>query len=87
MTSIELNIEFTSLGETTETEAKVFAAEVQRRIESEYPDASVIVGIDFRGFGGLFVNADSYEEQDLIADRVYSIKDYVWEKGVWHNAS
>ncbi|ELF4293450.1 hypothetical protein RNF80_003008 [Salmonella enterica] len=87
MTTIELNIEFSSLGETTEEVAKIFAAEVQQRIESEYPDASVSVGIDVRGFGGLSVIADSCEEQDEIIERVNFIERNVWEFGDWHNAA
>ncbi|EEM6324562.1 hypothetical protein C9H16_24405 [Salmonella enterica] len=87
MITIELNIEFSSLGETTEAAAKVFAAEVKQRLESEYPDASVSVDIDIRGFGGLHVIADSCEEQDEIIERVNDIERYVWEKGSWHNAA
>ncbi|EGC1289505.1 hypothetical protein H8526_003594 [Salmonella enterica] len=87
MTTIELNIEFSSLGETTEAVAKVFAAEVQQRIESYYPDASVSVGIDVRGFGDLSVIADSCEEQDEIIERVNYIERDVWENGDWHNAA
>lgn len=87
MITIELNIEFSSLGETTEAEANVFAAEVKQRIESEYPDASVSVGIDVRGFGGLSVNADSVDEQDSIIECVNYIERDVWENGAWHNAA
>ncbi|EGN5550300.1 hypothetical protein ISI31_000961 [Salmonella enterica] len=87
MITIELNIEFSSLGETTEAEANVFAAEVKQRIESEYPDASVSVGIDVRGFGDLFVIADSCELQDEIIERVNFIERNVWEFGDWHNAA
>ncbi|EEE7366016.1 DinI-like family protein [Salmonella enterica subsp. enterica serovar Berta] len=87
MTTIKLDIEFSSLGETTEALAKVFAAEIQQRIESEYPDASVNVGIDIRGFGGLSVIADSCEEQDEIIEQVNYIKRDVWENGDWHNAA
>ncbi|EHQ4621195.1 hypothetical protein KQ096_003815 [Salmonella enterica] len=82
MTTIKLDIEFSSLGETTEAVAKVFAVEVQQRIESEYPDASVSVGIDIRGFGGL-----SVDEQDSIIECVNYIERDVWENGAWHNAS
>ncbi|EEF9468818.1 hypothetical protein IQ508_000769 [Salmonella enterica] len=87
MTTIKLDIEFSSLGETTEAVAKVFAAEIQQRIESEYPDASVSVGIDIRGFGGLSVDADSVDEQDSIIECVNYIERDVWENGAWHNAS
>ncbi|MKU01386.1 hypothetical protein DVF89_07660 [Salmonella enterica subsp. enterica] len=87
MTSIKLDIEFSSMGETTEEQAQVFAAEVKQRIESEYPDASVSVGIDIRGPGELYVIADSSEEQDSIIDRVNYIENDVWERGNWHNAS
>ncbi|EPD4814833.1 hypothetical protein ACSAK4_000914 [Salmonella enterica subsp. enterica serovar Newport] len=87
MTSIKLDIEFSSMGETTESQAQVFAAEVKSRIESEYPDASVSVGIDIRGPGELCVIADSSEEQDSIIDRVNYIENDVWERGNWHNAS
>ncbi|ENU2135446.1 hypothetical protein ACE60T_005897 [Salmonella enterica] len=87
MTTIKLNIEFSSLGETTESQAKVFAAEIRQRIESEYPDASVSVCIDTRGFGGVSVIADSCELQDEITERVNDIERDVWENGVWHNAA
>ncbi|EBD5994274.1 hypothetical protein CU954_25675 [Salmonella enterica] len=87
MTTIKLDIEFNSLGETTEVEANVFAAEIQQRIEYEYPDASVSVGIDVRGFGGLSVNADSVDEQDSIIECVNFIQRDVWENGAWHNAA
>ncbi|ECG5640445.1 hypothetical protein E1K64_01490 [Salmonella enterica subsp. enterica serovar Poona] len=87
MISIKLDIEFSSMGETTESAAKVFAAEVQQRIESEYPDASVSVGIDIRGPGELYVIADSCEEQDSITERVNYIENDVWSYGEWHNAS
>ncbi|EEH0274563.1 hypothetical protein OHU06_005054 [Salmonella enterica] len=87
MITIELDIEFSSLGETTEAVAKVFAAEVKQRLESEYPDSSVSVDIDIRGFGGLHVIADSCELQDEIIERVNYIERDVWEHGAWHNAS
>ncbi|ELG3532029.1 hypothetical protein RN068_001781 [Salmonella enterica] len=87
MTTIKLDIEFSSLGETTEAEANVFAAEVLQRIEYEYPDASVSVGIDVRGFGGLSVIADSCDEHDLIVECVNHIQRDVWENGAWHNAA
>lgn len=87
MTTIKIDIEFSSLGETTEAAAKVFAAEIQQRIESEYPDASVSVGVDMRGFGGVSVIADSGELQDEITERVNDIRRDVWENGDWHNAA
>ncbi|EHA6692169.1 hypothetical protein JMB95_000706 [Salmonella enterica] len=87
MSTIKLDIEFSSLGETTEAEANVFAAEVQQRIEFEYPDASVSVGIDVRGFGGLSVIADSCDEHDSIVECVNHIQRDVWENGAWHNAA
>ncbi|EJE9586971.1 hypothetical protein M5722_001484 [Salmonella enterica] len=87
MISIKLDIEFGSMGETTEAEAKVFAKEVQNRIEEEYPDASVSVGIDVRGFGELHVAADSCEQQDEITERVKQIEQDVWNNGEWHNAA
>ncbi len=87
MTTIKLDIEFSSLGETTEAEANVFVAELQQRIEFEYPDAFVSVGIDVRGFGGLSVNAGSVDEQDSIIECVNYIQRDVWENGAWHNAA
>ncbi|ECU5463648.1 hypothetical protein APM95_21665 [Salmonella enterica subsp. enterica serovar Muenchen] len=87
MSMIKLDIEFSSLGETTEAEANVFAAEIKQRIEYEYPDASVSVGIDVRGFGGLSVIADSCDEYDSIVECVNHIQRDVWENGAWHNAA
>ena len=83
MTSIKLKIEFSSLGETTEAEAKEFAAAVQQRIESEYPEASVSVGVDILGPGELHVSAESCELQDEIIERVKRIEQDTWEDGTW----
>ncbi|ECP2797711.1 hypothetical protein FZF52_02635 [Salmonella enterica] len=87
MSTIKLDIEFSSLGEMNESLAKLFAAEIQYRLESEYPDASVSVGIDIRGFGGLYVDADSFELQEEITERVKEIERDVWENGAWHYAA
>ncbi|HII2784420.1 TPA: hypothetical protein ACY0AA_000956 [Escherichia coli] len=85
-TSIKLAIEFSSLGETTEKEAAAFAKEVESRIEAEYPDASVSVTIDMRGFGGLEIYAD-IDLQDDITEQVNFIRRDVWENGNWHRAA
>ncbi|EEF4954605.1 hypothetical protein GKT70_13830 [Salmonella enterica] len=83
MVSIKLYIDLCDLGGTTEAVAKIYAAEVQRHIESEYPDASVSVGTDDYGFGYLSVIADSCDEQDEITDRVNYIEQDVWCNGEW----
>lgn len=82
MTTINLAVEYASLGETTEQQAAVFAKEVQSRIEAEYPDADVTVTIDIRGFGGLTVRAD--DDTDEICENVTLIQNDVWENGNWH---
>lgn len=83
MTTVELYIDICDLGGATESVAKVYAAEVQRRIESEYPDASVSVGTGIHGFGDLFVIADSCDEQDEITERINDIELDVWCNGEW----
>lgn len=83
--SIKLAIEFSSLGETTEQQAAVFAKEVQSRIETEYPDASVSVTIDMRGFGGLDVVCDG--DSNEMIESIRNIQNAVWENGNWHNAA
>lgn len=85
MTTINLAIEFGSLGETTEQEAKLFIDELKSEIEKEYPEADVTVLLDVRGFGGLDVLADDSEAQDEITNSVREIQNRVWENGQWHN--
>lgn len=85
-TTINLAIEFSSMGETTEEEAALYIDELQSKIEAEYPDASVNVSLDVREFGGLDVSADDCETQDAIRDTVADIKQSVWDNGDWHNA-
>lgn len=87
MSMIKLDIEFSSMGETTESQAKIFAAEIQQRIQSEYPDSLVRVDIVFSGFGGLSVIADSCDEHDEITERVNDIQRDVWDDGAWRNAA
>lgn len=86
-TAINLAIEFTSMGwETTEQEAALYIAELQSKIEAEYPDANVNVSLDVSGPGSFEVSADDWETQDEIINRVLDIKRAVGENGDWHNA-
>ncbi|EBK0818428.1 hypothetical protein D3R19_08080 [Salmonella enterica] len=87
MTTIILDIGFDCVGEISEEVAGVYVAEVEQRIESEYPDALVSVYVDVCGFGGLSVIADSCDEQDEIRERVNYIGRDVWDNGFWRNAA
>ncbi|ECE6626379.1 hypothetical protein DRV69_24890 [Salmonella enterica subsp. diarizonae] len=73
MISIEFYIQFSSLGEITLAQSKLIESEMQRRIEHEFPEASVCVEIVTFGFDRLIVFDPSYERNDYIADRVFEI--------------
>ncbi|ENJ3332786.1 hypothetical protein AB1B89_003664 [Salmonella enterica] len=85
MTTIKIGVAFGDMGETSELAAKAYVLELQQRIESEYPGASVTVSLDMRGFGGETIVADSLDDEDEIKERLNCISADVWENGSWHN--
>ncbi|EHQ4618457.1 hypothetical protein KQ096_000944 [Salmonella enterica] len=80
-------IDLNNLGGTPESIAKLYAAEVEQYIESEYSDSSVCVEIDIYGVCESFVIADSYELEDEITERIKYIERDVWDNGAWCNAA
>ncbi|ASD85735.1 hypothetical protein EIL26_00610 [Salmonella enterica subsp. enterica serovar Newport] len=85
MTTIQVDVAFSDMGETSESSAKVYISELLQRIESEYPDALVTVSLDMRGFGGETIVADSLDDEDAIKERLDFISADVWNNGTWHN--
>ncbi|ECJ5891864.1 hypothetical protein FNH88_19730 [Salmonella enterica subsp. salamae] len=85
MSTINLEIEYSSLGETTEQEAGFFIDELKDAIQKEFPEASVSVSLDLRGGGEMIVIADDSQEQDEMCLKITDIERKVWERGNWHN--